>query len=82
MSKYVGVIRNKEGLRKAIQSIEGIKEDQADNLCLGGNRSFSMLATLFETENFLMLGELVTRAAIKRTESRGAHQREDFPVLS
>lgn len=79
MSKNVSVIRNQEGLRNAISCIESIRETKADHLCMEGERSMEMLAKLFETENFLILGELTARAALLRTESRGSHQREDFP---
>ena len=32
-----------------------------------------------ETRNLLLAGRLVTEAALRRTESRGAHYRADFP---
>jgi fumarate reductase (CoM/CoB) subunit A len=81
MSKYVSVIRNQEGLQNAISCIEKIKDTKADHLCMTGERSMEMVAKLFETENFLIVGELTARAAQLRTESRGAHQREDFPDI-
>jgi succinate dehydrogenase/fumarate reductase flavoprotein subunit len=34
----------------------------------------------FELRAMLMTAEIVVRSALARTESRGAHQREDFPV--
>lgn len=81
MSKYVGVIRNEDGLRKATQMLDKIKENRIDNLCLVGEQSFKMLAKLLEVENLLIIGRLVTLAAMLRTETRGAHNREDYPEL-
>ncbi len=77
ISKFVGVIRNGDGLRTAVERIEAITEIAPR--CLIGERSPKNLAGFFETENILILGELVSRAALHRTESRGAHQREDYP---
>ena len=37
------------------------------------------LADWFELRASLVAAEAVTRAALAREESRGAHQREDFP---
>jgi len=34
-----------------------------------------------EVENLLMVGCLVTKAAMLRKETRGAHNREDYPEL-
>ena len=34
---------------------------------------------LHDLRNMRLVAECVTRAALARTESRGAHQREDFP---
>jgi succinate dehydrogenase/fumarate reductase flavoprotein subunit len=34
-----------------------------------------------DLRNALLVARIVTEAALKRTESRGAHQREDFPGM-
>jgi len=81
MSVHVGVIRNEEGLRKAEEGIEKIKKDKLDKLCLVGERSLNTLPALLEVENLVMIGELVTSAARLRKETRGAHNREDYPEL-
>ena len=38
--------------------------------------------TALDLENLLVVSEAVARAGIARTESRGAHFREDFPEKS
>jgi len=81
MSRYVGVIRDEGGLRKATQMLDKIKGEKIGNLCLTGERSFKMLAGVLEVENLLMVGRLVTLAAMLRRETRGAHNREDYPEL-
>ena len=35
----------------------------------------------FDLRNMLLVAQSVTQAALRRTESRGAHQREDFPEM-
>ena len=37
------------------------------------------LISLLELENMLLVGEMVSQAALKRHESRGVHYREDYP---
>ena len=37
------------------------------------------LVAALELKNLLLVGEIVAHAALKRTESRGSHYREDFP---
>ncbi|WP_459868099.1 FAD-dependent oxidoreductase [Endothiovibrio diazotrophicus] len=82
ISQFVGVIRNGDGLRTAVERIEAIRNRDAEPLSLLGERSPDALAAFFETENILLLGALMARAALRRTESRGAHQREDYPETS
>ena len=79
MSKYVGVIRHEDGLCKAEAALERIKTEQIHDLCLTRDRSFHGMSKLLEVEHLLVLARLMARAARIRTESRGTHQRQDFP---
>ena len=79
MSLFVGVTRNGEGLRKAEESLGRINADKIGKLCLVGEKSLKAVSSLMEVENLLMVGELVTSAARLRTETRGAHNRDDYP---
>ena len=81
MSRYVGVLRNEDGLTEATRVLDEIHEKKVDKLCLQGEGSFKSLATILEVENLLTVGRLVTLAAKLRTETRGAHNREDHPAL-
>lgn len=81
MSRYVGVIKNDEGLRKAAYLLDQIEQNKLAKLYLTGERSFRSLAGLLEVENLTSVGQLVTKAARQRTETRGSHNREDYPKL-
>ncbi len=63
MTENVGVVRNAEGLRQALQLIARLEADHADSL------SF---------RNMLATATLITAGALMREESRGAHERSDF----
>jgi succinate dehydrogenase / fumarate reductase flavoprotein subunit len=82
MSRYAGVIRNEEGLRKALKVMDEIGQKKLDRLCIVGDRSLGEMAGLFETRNIHAVGRLILQAALLRTESRGAHNREDYPEMS
>lgn len=79
MSVYVGVLRNGEGLRAAADTLSGIRSGKVGSICLGSDRSFETLAAALEVENLLIVGEMVVEGAAMRTETRGAHNREDYP---
>jgi len=79
MSLYVGVLRHEEGLQTASRSFSAIRSMKIDHVSVGKERSFRMLSKLLEAENTLFIAELATLAATMRKESRGAHNREDYP---
>ncbi|MBU1150456.1 MAG: FAD-dependent oxidoreductase [Proteobacteria bacterium] len=79
MRLYVGVLRNEDGLQKAARLFSAVRSMKIDHLSVGKERSFQLLSRLLEVENTLLIGELVTLAATMRKETRGAHNREDYP---
>lgn len=81
MSHYAGVLRHDDGLRKAGQLLSDIKKSKMDRLFPGKDPSFRQLSAILEVENFLLIGELIVQAAMMRTETRGAHNREDYPQM-
>jgi fumarate reductase (CoM/CoB) subunit A len=81
MTRYVGVLRDEGGLRRAHQVLDKIEKNKVGRLCLGGKRSCKRLAALLEVENLLMVGRLIALAAMERRETRGAQYREDHPEL-
>ncbi len=79
MSLNAGVIRHEEGLRKATQTVDRIRKEKIPVLGVGPLRACRKLGKALEVENLAMLAELVASAALMRTETRGAHSREDYP---
>ncbi len=50
-------------------------------MSVSGNREFNAgWHTALDLHNLLTVSEIVTRAALERRESRGAHFRDDFPA--
>ena len=81
MQSLVGIYRNEEDLKSALQSI-GQLRDRIQNLTIGGSRMFNPGWHLCaDLKSMLTVSEAVTRSAIARRESRGAHSRLDYPNL-
>jgi fumarate reductase (CoM/CoB) subunit A len=80
----VGVLRDGKELEKAIEEIERIREEELPRLTVPLNsRIFNRdWIDYLELLNMLDVGEMVAKAALLRTESRGSHYREDYPKSS
>ena len=74
------VFRHEQGLKKALEAVRGLQE-RARNISIdhGGNRYNTDLMDALELRNMLLLAEAIVVSALNRTESRGAHSREDYP---
>jgi succinate dehydrogenase flavoprotein subunit len=80
MMENVSVFRQKDGLKKARDKIKQLKK-RYQNLSLRdkGHCFNRDLLDAIELGHLLDLAEVITRNALYREESRGAHFREDFP---
>ncbi|HKQ18727.1 MAG TPA: fumarate reductase/succinate dehydrogenase flavoprotein subunit [Candidatus Eisenbacteria bacterium] len=79
MQDLVGIVRREEEMNRALETI-GALNRRAARVAVQGNREFNPgWHTALDLKNMLLVSEAITRAAILRKESRGAHFREDFP---
>jgi len=79
MQADVGIVRRQDEMERALDGIFKLKE-RAKHVAVGGNRDYNPgWHTALDLNNLLTVSEAVTRAALLRKESRGAHFREDYP---
>ncbi len=81
MNRKVGVFRNGSELEQALMELETEREKIARvGLRCRAPGSNPELAAALRIEGMLKLALITTRAALERTESRGAHCRTDHPT--
>ena len=81
MQSLVGIFRNEQDLRKALESLEQFKPRVA-SVRIDGSRMFNPGWHLTrDLKSMLLISEAVTRSALARQESRGAHSRIDYAKL-
>jgi succinate dehydrogenase / fumarate reductase flavoprotein subunit len=82
MQENVGPLRNEAKLKRALARIESLAEALGERPP-GGDRGFDMRRIdWFDLRNMLLVARAVAEAALARTETRGAQQREDYPQAS
>ncbi|MEE2995801.1 MAG: FAD-binding protein [Pseudomonadota bacterium] len=81
MWNNVGVLRTGNKLTTALKRIGDLRA-QLDDISPAADTEFNMtLQDWYDLRSALLTAESVALAAINRTESRGAHQREDFEEM-
>jgi succinate dehydrogenase flavoprotein subunit len=79
MQELVGIVRRHGEMEQALAGLEKLRQ-RAAKVGVVGNREYNPgWHTALDLHNLLTVSEGITRAAIDRKESRGAHFRDDFP---
>jgi succinate dehydrogenase / fumarate reductase, flavoprotein subunit len=82
MQSLVGIFRVREDMEKALAELGKLNE-RWSRTGVEGSRMFNPGWHLaLDLRSMLTISEVVTRSAMVREESRGAHSRIDFPQLS
>lgn len=80
MWENAGPFRTGEKLAAALVRIRQMLTDDLPNVAIAREALYNLdLQDWFELRAMLTTAETVVRSALARNESRGAHQREDFP---
>jgi fumarate reductase flavoprotein subunit len=80
MIEKVGIFRNEKDLREAVDELEDLlKRSRNISIKTKTRGANPELVTAYRVQKMLKLALCVTLGALERTESRGAHYREDFP---
>jgi succinate dehydrogenase/fumarate reductase flavoprotein subunit len=84
MADDVGPLRAGEKLTRALAGIAALTSELGEQPPGGGGNGAELFdlqrLEWFDLRNMLAVARAVAQAALNRAESRGAHQREDFPL--
>jgi fumarate reductase (CoM/CoB) subunit A len=81
MSRHMVYDRNKDELEKGLKELERIRQEELPRLYVSAKtKRFNLeWVEALEVRNMFDTAEMSMRAALMREESRGLHQRSDFP---
>ncbi len=80
MWRDVGIIREAEGLGRALTELDDMGRDLAETGVPDRSRSFNLTwHDWLNLENLMLVSRAIAGAARAREDSRGAHYRSDFP---
>src|SRR5205085_8608064 len=78
MQTNVGIVRRHDELERAAPMIESFRK-RLDSVSVCGNREYNPgWHMAMDLRNMLVVSEAISRAAVDRKESRGAHFRDDY----
>ena len=80
MEQSAGIYRSGAALEKGVEQLRGLQDRYADISVRDWSRTFNTeRVAALELAFMLDVAEAIVNSALRREESRGAHQRTDFP---
>ncbi len=79
MSRHVGIVRSGDDLGAAYDELSAIDQQLDDLIDAASPAQQDGIRQWAEARNLILVARLVTFAALRREESRGAHYRDDYP---
>jgi fumarate reductase (CoM/CoB) subunit A len=80
MYLHVGIVRSASGLKEGLEKLECLEKEDLPRVGVGPGNVFNWeWIWKVELENMIEQAKIYTRAALMRTETRGAHYRSDYP---
>ncbi|WP_395638590.1 L-aspartate oxidase [Pseudolysinimonas sp.] len=81
MTEHAGVVRSEEGLLEGLRQLDEIEARMADIGVHPDVAGFHDLAHAFDLTASALAARATLRSALERRETRGAHNRSDYPDL-
>ena len=81
MNDLVGIIRDGQEMKEAIEKLENLKQKNKDIGVDGGKQFNPGWHLSLDLQNMLLVSESIAKSALVREESRGGHTRNDFPTM-
>jgi succinate dehydrogenase/fumarate reductase flavoprotein subunit len=81
MADEVGPLRTATKLERAVAEIAALAAELGERPPAANGGFDLQRLEWFDLRNMLTVARAVAQSALQRTESRGAHQREDFPQM-
>ena len=81
VSSAAGVVRDEDGLRNGLDELTVIESRVADIGLHPDVASFRDVAQAFDLKSSVVAARAVLESSLERRETRGSHQRSDFPRL-
>jgi succinate dehydrogenase / fumarate reductase flavoprotein subunit len=81
MTEHAGVVRDESGLLAGLEALDGIESRLRDVGVHPDIASFRDLAHAFDLKSSVVAARATLECALERRETRGCHNRSDYPHL-
>jgi succinate dehydrogenase / fumarate reductase flavoprotein subunit len=81
MTEHAGVVRDETGLRKGLSELDELEDRMTDVGVHPDTAGFQDLAHAFDVKAAVLAARATLESALERRETRGCHNRADYPNL-